>query len=219
MVAVSGHVNRPGVYEIEQGVTTFRDLFYGDNFCRGIRDGHELKMFVPGGGSAPWFFPEQVDLPLEGRTVGGEGSMLGSGAIMVMDDTTDAVKAALRLVRFYARESCGKCTRAGRAPPGRSASCSAFSTVRVVPATSTSCSTSPTTSRPAPTRSPPTVPGPRRRAVPAEADHHLPAGPSSVAPITSTIRRFRHEYEAKITKRDSIPVMAAPMSSDPVEVG
>ena len=49
MVAVSGHVNRPGVYEIEQGVTTFRDLFYGDNFCRGIRDGHELKMFVPGG--------------------------------------------------------------------------------------------------------------------------------------------------------------------------
>ena len=57
MVAVSGHVNRPGVYEIEQGVTTFRDLFYGDNFCRGIRNDNELKMFVPGGGSAPWFFP------------------------------------------------------------------------------------------------------------------------------------------------------------------
>ena len=53
MVAVSGHVNRPGVYEIEQGVTTFRDLFYGDNFCRGIRNDNELKMFVPGGGSAP----------------------------------------------------------------------------------------------------------------------------------------------------------------------
>jgi NADH-quinone oxidoreductase subunit F len=94
---VSGHVKRPGVYEIEQGVTTFRDLFYGDNFCQGIRDDNELKMFVPGGGSAPWFFPEQLDLPLESRTVGGEGSMLGSGAIIVMDETTDAVKAALRL--------------------------------------------------------------------------------------------------------------------------
>ena len=110
MVAVSGHVKRPGVYEIEQGVTTFRDLFYGDDFCQGIREDNGLKMFVPGGGSAPWFFPEQLDVPLEGRVVSGEGSMLGSGAIIVMDETTDAVKAALRLVRFYARESCGKCT-------------------------------------------------------------------------------------------------------------
>ena len=110
MVAVSGHVKRPGVYEIEQGVTTFRDLFYGDDFCQGIREDNELKMFVPGGGSAPWFFPEQLDLSARGRAVGGEGSMLGSGAIIVMDETTDAVKAALRLVRFYARESCGKCT-------------------------------------------------------------------------------------------------------------
>ena len=72
--------------------------------------GHELKMFIPGGASAPWFFPEQVDLPLEGRVVGGAGSMLGSGAVVVMDDTTDAVRACLRLVRFFARESCGKCT-------------------------------------------------------------------------------------------------------------
>ena len=63
MVAISGHVKRPGVYEIEQGITTFRDLFYGDDFCQGIREDNELKMFVPGGGSAPWFFPEQLDLP------------------------------------------------------------------------------------------------------------------------------------------------------------
>jgi NADH-quinone oxidoreductase subunit F len=67
-------------------------------------------MFIPGGASAPWFFPEQVDLPLEGRPVGAAGSMLGSGAIVVMDDTTDAVRACLRIVRFFARESCGKCT-------------------------------------------------------------------------------------------------------------
>jgi NADH-quinone oxidoreductase subunit F len=108
LFAVSGHVKRPGTYEVEQGVTTFRDLIMGH--CGGIRDGHTLKAFIPGGGSSPWFFEEQLDLPLEPRPVGGAGSMLGSGAIVVMDDSTCAVRAAWRLVRFFARESCGKCT-------------------------------------------------------------------------------------------------------------
>ncbi len=110
MVAVSGHVNRPGVFEIVNGTTTFRELLYGDEFCQGIRNGNELKAFVPGGGSAPWFTPDQLDLPFEGKLVGAAGSMLGSGAIMVMDSTTDIPKAALTLTRFYAHESCGKCT-------------------------------------------------------------------------------------------------------------
>lgn len=110
MVAVSGHVNRPGVFEIVNGTTTFRDLLYGDEFCQGIRGGRALKAFVPGGGSAPWFTPEQLDLPFEGRLVGAAGSMLGSGAIMVMDETTDIPAAALTLTRFYAHESCGQCT-------------------------------------------------------------------------------------------------------------
>jgi NADH-quinone oxidoreductase subunit F len=78
--------------------------------CGGIREGHTLKAFIPGGGSSPWFFEEQLDLPLEPRPVGGAGSMLGSGAIVVMDDSTCAVRAAWRLVRFFALESCGKCT-------------------------------------------------------------------------------------------------------------
>ncbi|MCH1435151.1 MAG: NADH-quinone oxidoreductase subunit F, partial [Acidimicrobiales bacterium] len=215
MVAVSGHVNRPGVYEIEQGVTTFRDLFYGDNFCRGIRDGHELKMFVPGGGSAPWFFPEQVDLPLEGRTVGGEGSMLGSGAIMVMDDTTDAVKAALRLVRFYARESCGKCTpcREGTTweerilqrildGEGRPSDIDKLLDI------ADNISPGPYPVAADPSQGLDAVPFPPKQTT------ICPLGPSSVAPITSTIRRFRHEYEAKITKRDSIPVSAAPVTAE-----
>jgi len=110
MVAVSGHVVRPGVYEIVNGTTTFRDLIYGEEFCGGIRDGNELKAFVPGGGSAPWFLPDQLDLPFEARPVGAAGSMLGSGAIMVMDHTTDIPAAALTLTRFYAHESCGQCT-------------------------------------------------------------------------------------------------------------
>ena len=99
----------PGVYEIVNGSTTFRDLIYGDDFCQGIRDGNELKAFVPGGGSAPWFLPDQLDIPFEGRAAGAAGSMLGSGAVMVMDSTTDIPAAALTLVKFYAHESCGKC--------------------------------------------------------------------------------------------------------------
>jgi len=110
MVAVSGHVRRPGVFEIINGTTTFRDLIYGAEFAGGIRHGNNLKAFVPGGGSAPWFGPDQLDLPFEARPVGAEGSMLGSGAIMVMDSTTDIPEAALTLCRFYAFESCGKCT-------------------------------------------------------------------------------------------------------------
>jgi NADH-quinone oxidoreductase subunit F len=109
MVAVSGHVERPGVYEIVNGATTFRDLIYGPDHAGGVREGRELKAFVPGGGSAPWFVAEQLDLPFEQSQVGPQGSMLGSGAVMVMDETTDIPRAALSLTRFYAKESCGKC--------------------------------------------------------------------------------------------------------------
>lgn len=109
IVAVSGHVKRPGVYEIVNGTTTFRDLLYGEEFCQGIRDDNELKAFVPGGGSAPWFLPDQLDLPFESKLVGAAGSMLGSGAVMVMDSTTDIPSIAQTLVSFYAKESCGKC--------------------------------------------------------------------------------------------------------------
>jgi NADH-quinone oxidoreductase subunit F len=110
MFAVSGHVNRPGVYEVPNGTTTFRDLFEKVEYCGGILGGRVVKAFIPGGASAPWFYPEHLDLPLDKPTVDKAGSMLGSGAIVVMDETTDVVKAAWRVVRFFARESCGKCT-------------------------------------------------------------------------------------------------------------
>ncbi len=110
MFSVSGHVKRPGVFEVEFGVTTFRDLIYAPVYCGGIRHGNGLKAFIPGGASAPWFYEEHLDLPLEAGAVGQAGSMLGSGAVVVMDDTTDMVRAAHRVVRFFARESCGKCT-------------------------------------------------------------------------------------------------------------
>jgi NADH-quinone oxidoreductase subunit F len=116
--SLSGRVNRPGNYEVEMVKTTFRDLIYGDDYGGGIRDGGTLKAFVPGGASSPWFGPQHLDIPLgqdevahaEGVLPGGGGSMLGSGSIVVMDDTTCMVRAAWRLARFFARESCGQCT-------------------------------------------------------------------------------------------------------------
>jgi len=214
LFAVSGHVKRPGVYEVEQGVTSFRDLLYGDNFCQGIRDGHELKMFVPGGGSAPWFFEEQLDLPLEAAPVGAAGSMLGSGAIIVMDDTTDAVKAALRLVRFYARESCGKCTpcREGttweerilqRIVDGEGRP----SDIELLLDVADNISPGPYPVAADPSQDLDAIPFPPKQTT------ICPLGPSSVAPIASTIRRFRHEYDAKITKRDPIPVASEGVAS------
>ena len=209
MFAVSGHVKRPGVYEVEHGTTTFRELLYGDNYCQGIRDGHELKMFIPGGGSAPWFFPEQLDLPLEARPVGAAGSMLGSGAIVVMDETTDAVKACLRVVRFFARESCGKCTPCregtsweetilqrihdGLGRPGD---------IDMLLDIADNISPGPYPTAADEANGLDAVPFPPKQTT------ICPLGPSSVAPITSAIRRFRHEFEAKITARELIPVEA-----------
>jgi NADH-quinone oxidoreductase subunit F len=76
----------------------------------GIRHGRQLKAFIPGGVSAPWFGPDQVDLPLDQDAVGKAGSMLGSGSVVAMDDQTCPVRAAWRIVRFFWRESCGQCT-------------------------------------------------------------------------------------------------------------
>jgi NADH-quinone oxidoreductase subunit F len=209
LIALSGHVNTPGVFEVAQGTTTFRHLFEDDAYGGGIRDGHALKAFIPGGASAPWFFPEQVDLPLEARAVGGEGSMLGSGAVVVMDETTDAVAACWRLVRFYARESCGKCTpcREGTTweerilrrildGDGRPEDLDLLLDI------GDNISPGPYPVAAHPDAGLDAVPFPPRQTT------ICPLGPSSVAPITSAIRRFRHEFEAKITRRDRIAVRA-----------
>ncbi|HXQ75363.1 MAG TPA: NADH-quinone oxidoreductase subunit NuoF [Acidimicrobiales bacterium] len=110
LFALAGHVQRPGVYEVEMVRTTFRDLIYAPVLGGGIPGGRELKAFIPGGASAPWFGPEQVDLPLGQDEVGAAGSMLGSGSVVVMDDATCVVRAAWRITRFFWRESCGQCT-------------------------------------------------------------------------------------------------------------
>ena len=218
MFAVSGHVNRPGVYEVEQGVTTFRDLFYGDDYCQGIREGHELKMFIPGGGSAPWFFQEHLDVALEATEISAAGSMLGSGAIIVMDDSTDAVKACHRLVRFFARESCGKCSpcREGtgweekilqRILDGHGRP----SDIDLLLDVGDNISPGPYPVAAYDAEGLAAVPFPPQQTT------ICPLGPSSVAPIVSTIRRFRHEFEARITRGDGIPVTAAPANGGGAE--
>lgn len=110
MFSVSGHVQRPGNYEVEMVRTTFRDLMFDPSLGGGLREGRTLKAFVPGGVSAPWFGPDQLDLPLDQDGVGKAGSMLGSGSVVAMDDTTCMVRAAWRITRFFHRESCGQCT-------------------------------------------------------------------------------------------------------------
>ena len=87
LFALSGHVRNPGVYEVEMVKTTFRDLIFAPVLGGGIPGGRELKAFIPGGVSAPWFGPEHLDLPLGQDEVGEAGSMLGSGSIVVMDST------------------------------------------------------------------------------------------------------------------------------------
>ena len=107
VVSVSGCVQRPGNYEIELGMKS-RDIIFG--LAGGMLPGRELKAWYPGGSSSPVLGPEELDLPYAFETIAEAGSMLGSGAIIVADDTVSIPHMALRTARFYHHESCGKCT-------------------------------------------------------------------------------------------------------------
>ncbi len=197
MFAVSGHVRNPGVFEVEFGTTTFRDLLYAPVYGGGIRGDNTLKAFIPGGASAPWFYEEHLDLPLEKATVDKAGSLLGSGAIVVFDDTTDMVRACHRVVRFFARESCGKCTpcREGTAwlekilrrildGYGRPDDIDLLLDV---------CDNiSPGLAWP-----------PRQTTI-------CPLGPSAVSPVQSALERFRPEFDAHIARNTRVNIAVAP---------
>jgi NADH-quinone oxidoreductase subunit F len=108
LLSLSGHVRKPGNYEIVMGMT-WRELF--DDVGGGISDGNALKAWIPGGASAPWFVPDpHLDTAVTIDDIAANGSMAGSGAVVVMDETTNVVAAAHRIVRFFAHESCGQCT-------------------------------------------------------------------------------------------------------------
>ncbi len=107
VVSISGHVVKPGNYEVAMG-TTIRQLIY--DCAGGLRPGRKFMGVQPGGGSSACLFEEHLDTPYDFDSVTKAGSMLGSGAMVVFDDTTDFVKASYALIRFFSHESCGQCT-------------------------------------------------------------------------------------------------------------
>ena len=191
LFCLSGHVNKPGNYEIVMGMT-WREFIY--DIGGGIRDGKELKCWIPGGASAPWFVPdEHLDTPVTIDDVGQNGSMLGSGAVVVMDETTNVVAAAHRIVKFFAHESCGQCTpcREGTTWLERMLWRSSHGNGRPMDLdmlldVSDNIS-------------------PGLRWPPAQTTI-CPLGPSAVSPITSIMTHFRDEVEAMIAAGKGVPV-------------
>ncbi|TXH28395.1 MAG: NADH-quinone oxidoreductase subunit NuoF [Mycobacterium sp.] len=106
LYSLSGHVTRPGQYEAPLGIS-LRELL---EYAGGVRAGHQLKFWTPGGSSTPMLTPEHLDVPPDYEGMAGVGSMLGTKALQIFDETTCVVRAVRRWTQFYAHESCGKCT-------------------------------------------------------------------------------------------------------------
>src|SRR5699024_5856227 len=104
--SLSGHVARPGQFEAPMGIT-LRQLL---ELSGGIRNGHELKFWTPGGSSTPILTADHLDVPLDYEGMAESGTMLGTKALQCFDETTSVVRTTLRWVEFYKHESCGKCT-------------------------------------------------------------------------------------------------------------
>jgi NADH-quinone oxidoreductase subunit F len=179
-------VRRPGNYEVVMGLT-WRDLIYGEELGGGVRDGKALKAWIPGGASAPWLVPEHLDEPVTIDDAARLGTMLGSGGVVVMDETTDVVAATLAIVRFFAHESCGVCT------PCREGTTWMQRVLERIQRGS---------GRPADLDllldiSDNISPGLRW---PQAQTTICPLGPSATSPIVSLMRHFRPEVEARISR-------------------
>ena len=115
LVSISGHVQRPGNYEIELGIPS-REIIYG--LAGGPPEGRRVKCWFPGGSSSPVLTGDDLDIPYDFDSLAKARTMLGSGAIIVVDDSTPILDVALKVAKFYRHESCGKCTPCRRAPTG-----------------------------------------------------------------------------------------------------
>ncbi len=183
---VSGHVKRPGNYEVPMGIT-FRELI--NEHAGGMRSDKPLKAIIPGGASASFFTPEHLDVRLDFEHVAQAGSMLGSGGVTVMEEGTSMVWACLRLMEFFYHESCGKCT------PCREGSSWLVQTMRRIVAK-------------------------RGRKEDLETLVDLcqniagrtvcAFGDALVAPIQSTLKYWRHEYEDLIREAEATGTSAEP---------
>ena len=188
LFSVSGHVERPGVYEVELG-TSFREII--DGHCGGTRGGRTLKAFIPGGSSAPVLPGDRVDAGCDFESVAEAGSMLGSGGLIVMDDTVDMVWALENLLTFYAHESCGQCT------PCREGSDWALDIVRRIRRGH---------GRPADIET-----LERIAAFASRGMTICPLGDAFCEPITSFLKHFRHEFEAAIEAAETMPAKKTPV--------
>jgi len=108
LISLSGHVNKPGVYEIQAGSMTLRQII--DELGGGVWKGKKLKAVIPGGSSSPVLTADEIDAVYDVEPLMKIGTMMGSAAIMVIDEDTDMAKLLLRITKFYAHESCGQCT-------------------------------------------------------------------------------------------------------------
>ena len=108
LISLSGHVNRPGVYEVGAGSMTLRQII--EELGGGVWKGKRLKAVIPGGSSSPVLTADEIDAVYDVEPLMKIGTMMGSAAIMVIDEDTDLVKLLLRITKFYAHESCGQCT-------------------------------------------------------------------------------------------------------------
>ena len=183
--SLSGHVNNPGNFEIEMGCS-FGEFI--DTFGNGIKENKAVKAYIPGGASAPWFTGDQLDIKMTIDDVANAGSMLGSGAVVVMDEDTNLVLAAKSIVSFFAHESCGQCTpcREGttwlemildRIASGRGRTSDIDLLLDVCDNIS---------------------PG---LTWPPQMTTICPLGPSAVSPITSLMGSFREEVESLLPKK------------------
>ena len=110
IVCLSGHVNRPGNYEVAMGSVTYRDIIFGQDYGQGIPGGKKFKALLPSGGSGPLMNDSHLDVPLTYEGPSAVGSVMGSASLIVMDETVDMVWAAAKAIHFFKHESCGKCT-------------------------------------------------------------------------------------------------------------
>jgi NADH-quinone oxidoreductase subunit F len=188
LFSVSGHVERPGVYEVPMG-TSFREII--EDLCGGVPRGKALKAFIPGGSSAPVLPADAIDTPADFDSVAKAGSMLGSGGVIVMDETVDMVWALENLLVFYAHESCGQCS------PCREGSDWAVDIVRRIRRGEGRLNDIETLRRIARFAS--------------QGMTICPLGDAFCGPIDSFLDHFGHEFEEAISKASAMPSKALPV--------
>lgn len=199
VVCVSGHVKRPGNYEVIMGETTYQELIFGENYCQGMLNDKKLKAMLPSGGSGPVVTAEALSAPISFDGLNPFGSMMGSASVIVMDEDTDMVWAAQKMIHFFKHESCGKCTPCREGTYWLEKLLIGINEGRGTPADIEKLKSVSTQ-----------ITGKCLCAL----------GEFATSPVLSTLKHFMHEYEAKVdaanAKKQAVPAGRADVSPLPV---